>query len=177
MSEDYHWKAGIKAKPPETAQRLLLLLLPDQVRDNITGDLSELYTAVIVPSCGIFRARLWYWRQVVCSMRLFFRFRRNPQAALELWKGRSHMYKPMREAVAYHPGISMHHIQVGSGVAGFLFVFATLFIFGVGVPAIRGLLVITGILGILGSGFVLYWRKRHALKIQSLDLHKEKQDR
>lgn len=76
-----------------------------------------------------------------------------------------------------HPGISMHHIPVGGGVAGLLFVFATVFIFAVGIPAIRGLLIITGILGILGSGLVLYWHKRHALKIQSLHLHEEKQKR
>jgi len=87
------------------------------------------------------------------------------------------MSKPMRDAVTLHPGISMHHIPVGSGAVGFLFVFATVFIFAVGIPAIRGLLVITAILGILGSGLVLYWHKRHALKIQSLHLDEQKQKR
>ncbi len=177
MSQNYDRKPSISAKPPEIAQWLLLFLLPDQVRDNVTGDLSELYSAVIVPSCGISRARLWYWRQVVCSMRLFFRFRENPQTALKLWKGRIDMAKPMRGAVRLHPGISMHHIPVGSGVAGFLFVSATVLIFAVGLPAIRVLLVITGILGILGSGLIFYWHKRHALKIQSIHLHEEKQKR
>ncbi len=165
------------ARPPRIAQWLLLFLLPRQVRENIAGDLSELYAAVIVPSCGIARARLWYWRQVACSMRLFFRFRKNPQPALELWKGQIHMSKPMSDGVSHHPGISMHHIPVGGGVAGFLFVFATVFIFAVGIPAIRGLLVITAALGILGAGLVLYWHRRHALKIQSLHLDEEKQDR
>ncbi len=177
MSRNSNRRARTEAKPPEIAQRLLLILLPDQVRDNIIGDLSELYTAVIAPSCGISRARLWYWRQVLFSMRFLFRFHKNPQPALELWKGRVHMSKPMADAVSHHPGISMHHIRVGSGVAGFLFVFATVFIFAVGVPIIRGLLVITGILGILGSGLVFYWHKRHAPKIQLLDLHEEKQNR
>jgi hypothetical protein len=177
MIQKCEWKPSTSAKPPEIAQRLLLFLLSDQVRDNVTGDLSELYSAVIVPSCGISRARLWYWRQVACSMRLFFRFRKNPQTALKLWKGRIDMSKPMYDAGTLHPGISMHHIPVGGGAAGFLFVFATVFIFAVGIPAIRGLLVITAILGILGSGLLLYWHKRHALKIQSLHMHEEKQKR
>jgi len=87
------------------------------------------------------------------------------------------MSKPTREAVPFHPGISMHHIQVGGGLAGFLFVFATVFSFAVGIPAMRGLLVITTILGILGAGLVFYWHKRHAIKIQRLDLHEEKRNR
>ena len=161
------------AKPPETAERLLLFLLPDQVRDNVSGDLSEIFNAIIVPSCGISRARLWYWRQVVCAMRLLFRFRKNPQAALELWKGRIHMDRPIADASKYHRGISMHHIPV-EGAVGLLFVFATLFIFGFGIPACRELLLITGSLGILGSGILLFWHIRHPFKNQALDLHKQK---
>ncbi len=95
----------------------------------------------------------------------------------QLSKGRMDMSKPTRDGFDPHPGISMHRIPVGSGIAGFLFVFATVFIFAAGIPAIRWLLVITGILGILGSGLVLYWHKRHALKIQPLHLHEEKQNR
>ncbi len=177
MNQKYASQARIPAKPPEIAQRLLMYLLPDQVRDYVTGDLSELYSTAIVPRCGITRARLWYWRQVACSLRLFFKFRKNPQPALNLWKGRIDMSKPIGDVGTPHPGISMHHIPVGSGVAGLLFVFATVFIFAVGIPAIRGLLVLTGILGILGAGLVLYWHKRHALKIQSLHLDEEKHDR
>ena len=178
MSEESHLKSGAQermtAKPPETAERLLLSLLPEQVRENICGDLSEIFSVIIVPSCGIFRARLWYWRQVVCSMHLFFRFRKNPQAALKLWKGRTHMHQSMHDVVTYHPGISMHHISVGSGVPGFLFVLATVFIFGVGIPAFLVLLVITGTLGLLASRVILNWHKHHALEIQTLDLHKLK---
>jgi hypothetical protein len=164
------------AKPPETAERLLLSLLPEQVRDNVSGDLSEIFSVIIVPSRGLRRARLWYWRQVVCSMRLFFGFRKNPQAALKLWKAQIHMHRPMHDTVTYHPGISMHHIPVGSGVAGFLFVIATVSIFGLGIPALLQLLLITGTLGILVSGIVLHWHKHHALKFQALDLHKQKQN-
>ena len=161
------------AKPPKTAERLLLCLLPDQVRDNVSGDLSEIFNAIIVPSCGIFRARFWYWRQVVCAMRLLFGFRKNPQAALELWKGRIHMDRPIVHDFKYHRGISMHHMPV-EGAVGLLFVFATLFIFGFGIPACRELLLITGSLGILGSGILLLWHMRHPFKNQSLDLHKQK---
>jgi hypothetical protein len=159
------------ARPPEIAQRLLQLLLPDQIRDDISGDLYELYNGVIVPSWGIFRARFWYWRQVLCLMPLFFRFRRHPKPALELWKGRIHMDKSMRDALALHPGISMHHIGVGGGIAGLIFVLGTVYLFGIGIPAIRGLLAITAILGIVGARFLYRWRKRHAPKIDSLDLH------
>ncbi len=174
MSEKHKTSAQerMTAKPPKTAERLLLRLLPEQVRDNVSGDLSEMFSLAIVPSCGIFRARLWYWRQVVCSMRLSFRFRRNPQAALELWKGSFYMHKTMQAAATFHPGISMHHISVGSGVPGLLFVVATVFIFGVGIPAFLQLLVVSGILGIFASRIILYWHKHHALDIQSLDLHK-----
>jgi hypothetical protein len=162
------------AKPPKTAERLLLCLLPEQVRDNVSGDLSEIFSVIIVPSCGVFKAKLWYWRQVVCSMQHFFRFRKNPQAALKLWKGRTHMHSPMHDVVTYHPGISMHHISVGGGVPGLLFVLGTVFIFGVGIPAFLLLLLISGSLGLLASRVILNWHKRHALEIQTLDLHKLK---
>jgi hypothetical protein len=176
MSEKSHSKAStqerMSAKPPEAAERLLLRLLPEQVRDNVSGDLSEIFSLAIVPSCGIFRARLWYWRQVVCSMRLSFRFRNNPQAALELWKGRLHMHKTMQSAATFHPGISIHHISVGSDVPGLLFVLATVFIFGIGIPAFLVLLAVSGIIGIFASRIILYCHKRHALDIQTVDLHK-----
>jgi hypothetical protein len=178
MSEISRFKTRMQermtARPPEIAERLLLSLLPEQVRDNLSGDLSEIFSATIVPSCGVFRAKLWYWRQVVCSMHLFFRFRKNPHAALKLWKGRTHMHEPMHDVVTYHPGISMHHISVGSGVPGLLFVLGTVFIFGVGIPAFLELLVISGTLGLLASRVILNWHKHHALEIQTLDLHKLK---
>jgi hypothetical protein len=160
------------AKPPEIAQRLLRFLLPDQLRDNISGDLTEIFTAVIVPSCGIFRARVWYWRQVVCSMRFFLRFPQSPQAAL---KGRVFMDSSRTNETRYHRGIRIDRIPV-EGAIGLLFVFATVFIFGIGIPAVRELFVITGTLGILGSGILFFWHKRHALKLQLLDLHKKKQN-
>ncbi len=84
------------------------------------------------------------------------------------------MRKPIHEALTYHPGISMHHIPVGSDLAGFLFVLATVFVFGVGLPVFIELLVITGTLGMLASGIMLYWHNHHALKIQTLDLQKRK---
>jgi hypothetical protein len=163
------------AKPPETAEWLLLFLLPDKVSDNVSGDLSEIFSAIIVPSRGIFRARLWYWRQVVCSLRLFLRFRNNPQNALELWKGRIYMNRPVTDAVTYHSGISMHHIPV-RGAVGLLFTFATVFIFGVGIRAVREIFIVTGAFGILGSGILLHWHIRHPHKMQTLDLHKQKQN-
>ncbi len=81
------------------------------------------------------------------------------------------MATPENNREGYHPGISMHKIPV-EGLVGLLFVFATIFIFGVGVPAVRELLVVTGTLGILGSGLLLFWHRRHARKIQTLDLRR-----
>jgi hypothetical protein len=86
---------------------------------------------------------------------------------------RSHGQKtyPPNETV-YHRGIRIDRIPV-EGAIGLLFVFATVFIFGIGIPAVRELFAITGLLGVLGSGILLYWHKRRALKIQLLDLHRK----
>jgi len=81
------------------------------------------------------------------------------------------MDRPMTSAVTYHRGISISHIPV-EGAAGLLFVLATGLIFGIGIPAVREILVVTLPLGILGAGILLNWHKRHPLKIQALDLHK-----
>ena len=65
----------------------------------------------------------------------------------------------------------MHHIPV-EGAVGLLFVFGTVFVFVVGVPAIREIFVLTAPLGILALGILLYWHKHHSVKIEALDLHK-----
>ena len=75
--------------------------------------------------------------------------------------------------VSNHPGISMHHIPV-EGAGGLLFVFGTVFVFVVGVPAIREIFVLTAPLGILALGILLYWHKHHSVKIEPLDLHKQR---
>jgi hypothetical protein len=73
--------------------------------------------------------------------------------------------------VLNHPGISIHHIPA-EGAAGLLFVFGTLFTFGVGVPAVREIFVLTAPLAALAAGILLYWHKHHSVKIEALDLHK-----
>jgi hypothetical protein len=173
MSED----SGSHIRPrshstqiPRSAQRILLSLLPDEVRDCVSGDLAEIFETVILPSCGTFRARLWYWKQVLCSLRLILKLRKSSLPALESWRGQIRMDTPRIRGVAYHSGIRIDKIPV-QGPAGLLFVFATVFIFGVGLPAVRQLLMITGIFGMLGSGLLIYWHKRHALKIRPLNLH------
>jgi hypothetical protein len=87
-----------------------------------------------------------------------------------MWNGQVRMENPRNQGVVYHNGIRMYKIPV-EGAIGLLFVFATVFIFGVGIPAVHGLVVITGTLGILGSGILYYWHERHAVKIRSLNLH------
>ncbi len=78
---------------------------------------------------------------------------------------------PTDDPGSNHPGISIHRIPV-EGAAGLLFVFGTMFIFGVGVPAVREIFAVTGPLGVLVFGGLHYWHKRHSVKIESLDLHK-----
>src|SRR5262245_15400084 len=74
--------------------------------------------------------------------------------------------------VSNHPGISIHHIPV-EGAVGLLFIFGTVFIFGVGVPAVREIFFLTVPLGVLAFGILLYWHKHHSVKIEALDLHKQ----
>jgi hypothetical protein len=71
-----------------------------------------------------------------------------------------------------HPGISIHHIPV-EGAVGLLFVFGTVFIFGVGVPAVREILFLTVPLGVLALGILHYWHKHHSVKIETLNLRKQ----
>jgi hypothetical protein len=74
--------------------------------------------------------------------------------------------------VSNHPGISIHHIPV-EGAVGLLFVFGTVFIFGVGVPAVREIFFLTVPLGVLALGILHYWHKHHSVKIEALNLHKQ----
>ena len=74
--------------------------------------------------------------------------------------------------VSNHPGISIHHIPV-EGAVGLLFVFGTVFIFGVGVPAVREILFLTVPLGVLALGILHYWHKHHSVKIEALNLRKQ----
>jgi len=80
----------------------------------------------------------------------------------------------MHNFVAYHPGISMHHIPVGSNVPGLLITLGLVFIICVGVPACLDLLVVSGSLGLLASRVTINWYSNHPLEIQALDLHKLK---
>ncbi len=70
-----------------------------------------------------------------------------------------------------HPGISMHHIPV-EGAVGVLFVCGTVFVFVVGIPAIREIFLLTAPLAALALGILLYWHKHHGVKIEPLSLHK-----
>jgi hypothetical protein len=52
------------SNPPAVPQALLLLLLPADARETVTGDLLEEYREARTPALGRLRATLWYWRQV-----------------------------------------------------------------------------------------------------------------
>ena len=60
---------------------------------------------------------------------------------------------------APHPGISMHKIRVGAGVAGFIVAAGFVTIGLTGVPMFRDFLVLAIALG-AGIAFGLYWVRR-----------------
>jgi hypothetical protein len=53
--------------PPKCATYLLYLFLSKHDRENIPGDLAEEYETIILPEFGVRKAKLWYWKQVICS--------------------------------------------------------------------------------------------------------------
>lgn len=64
-----------------------------------------------------------------------------------------------------HPGISMHRMKVGGGVAGFIFAAGSVLIFLLGIPAFWAFL---GLALVAGLGFALFLRRRKALKIVTI---------
>ena len=53
-----------RSNPPAVPTALLLLLLPADQRETVSGDLLEEYREARVPALGHVRANLWYWQQV-----------------------------------------------------------------------------------------------------------------
>ena len=162
--------SGCPIKPPKTADRLLALIVSEQDLDFVSGDLAEIFEAAILPAYGPARAKLWYWKQVVLSTGFFLICRMRSQSPLPAWKGRVNIMKTPNQGVESHPGIRIDKIPV-HGAMGLLFMFATLFIFGAGIRAVRSLFLIAAVFGILGSFLLYFWHKRHAVKIRALSLH------
>jgi hypothetical protein len=53
------------AKAPRWAEAMLQIALPARDRESVAGDLLEEYREEVLPKQGLFRARLWYVRQVL----------------------------------------------------------------------------------------------------------------
>lgn len=53
--------------PPAHA-KFLLLLIPRKHREHLLGDLEEEYRLTVLPEYGPFKAKAWYWWQVVISI-------------------------------------------------------------------------------------------------------------
>ncbi len=64
-----------------------------------------------------------------------------------------------------HPGITMHRLRVGGGVAGFIFAVGSVLIFLLGIPAFW---LFLGIALVAGTVIALILRKRKALKIVTI---------
>src|SRR5688572_8731355 len=126
---------------PTAATWLLKLFCSSPEHESVIGDLLEQYQRG--------RGRFWCWRQVIAIVFLgLYREVRRLLASPYRIPMRQGLDRPMNDDVKYHRGISMHHIPV-EGAVGLLFVFATALIFGVGIRAVREMLVVTMPLGIL----------------------------
>src|SRR5690349_4497586 len=55
--------------PPRWAEAVLRILLKPIDRDIVAGDLLEEYQEAVVPARGVFRAQVWYYRQVLSFLR------------------------------------------------------------------------------------------------------------
>lgn len=64
-----------------------------------------------------------------------------------------------------HPGISMHRMKIGGGVAGFIFAVGSVLIFLLGIPAFWGFL---GLALLAGAAIALLLRRRKALAMVSI---------
>ena len=65
-------------------------------------------------------------------------------------------YKPTKT----HPGIRIEKIPV-KGAAGLIFVFGVMFIFWVGIPTIRGFVILGAVGGLAAFVGLRWWRKQH----------------
>lgn len=48
----------------------------------------------------------------------------------------------------WHPGITMHRLRIGGGIAGFIFTAGSLLVFLIGVPAFRSFLALSIVVGV-----------------------------
>ena len=64
-------------------------------------------------------------------------------------------YKPAK----IHPGIRIEKIPV-KGAAGLIFVFGILFIFWVGIPTVRGFVILGAVGGLAAFAVLRWWRNR-----------------
>ena len=69
---------GRGENPPRLARWVVELLLPPADAGAMTGDLDEEFRRFMLPERGVFRANLWYWRQVLLSA---------PTLVWRRWKG------------------------------------------------------------------------------------------
>ena len=63
--------AGDAPAPPLAALRLADALIDERIREAVIGDLIERFHAERVPTLGVARARLWFWRQTILAVAHF----------------------------------------------------------------------------------------------------------
>ena len=68
---------------PRIARALLSLLIPADERTAVLRDIDEEFAEHVIPARGARRARVWYWRQVIGSIRPALAMRRRRSGLIE----------------------------------------------------------------------------------------------
>jgi hypothetical protein len=81
-------RQGLGSALDEITGRLLALVVPTDLREPFVGDLMEEADGYIAPARGMWRARLWLWRQVLGSLPALLSRRDRTEGAMDvrLWK-------------------------------------------------------------------------------------------
>ena len=107
------------AKKPRWAEATLHIVLPARDRESVAGDLLEEYREAVLPEQGRFRARLWYWRQVLVLVD-GVRFGVMLGIALGAWVLIDSAINPLAEDTPIVVGSMFASVFVLLGLPGFL---------------------------------------------------------
>ncbi len=117
----------MRRSPPWLAQRLLAWLTPDWAKEDVVGDLIEVYRER-ARTMGPLRADLWAWRQVVAVRFRYWRHHSRPrrgffpflEASHEVGTGVQLAFRYLRKSPAYSvPAVVTLGLGIGAATAVF----------------------------------------------------------